>query len=64
MDQNQNRLQSMIHNFKLNENGLCSECGEHKFSIQHHNYTEHITYTGPGCCFCGKSKEEHDYKLD
>lgn len=26
---------------------------------ENHNYTEHKTYTGPGCAICGKAKELH-----
>ena len=25
-----------------------------------HKYLEHHTYTGPGCCVCGKLEEDHD----
>jgi len=29
------------------------------FNPTNHPYTEHLTYTGPGCCLCGKPREEH-----
>ena len=29
------------------------------FKPENHPYTEHPTYTGPGCCICGKGRELH-----
>ena len=29
------------------------------FKPENHPYTEHPTYTGPGCCHCGRGKEGH-----
>lgn len=29
------------------------------YKPENHPYTEHPTYTGPGCCHCGKPKEVH-----
>ena len=29
------------------------------YKPENHPYTEHPTYTGPGCCHCGKLLEAH-----
>lgn len=29
------------------------------YQPENHPYTEHPTYTGPNCCFCGRPKAEH-----
>lgn len=47
----------------------CERCGmrnHHEtadhFKPENHEYLEHRTYTGPGCCECGKPKEGHMVK--
>ena len=29
------------------------------YKPENHPYTEHPTYTGPGCCHCGQPREAH-----
>lgn len=47
------------HDFKPTSLGICEVCAERKFHPSHHEYMENPTYSGPGCCFCGKPEEGH-----